>query len=163
MSTTIETPADAPFPPRPDEVITRSLVRDVQLPGGAGVMALITLDNGRDHTRPTTLGIGGLASLNAALDTVTARAAAGEIVAVGVTGKPFYLCAGFDLNVAVAAKSRQESLELIRWGHDVFRKLGGPAWPRPSTERLGAAEIACTAPTGPFCRRCRHRSPGDAA
>jgi hypothetical protein len=39
----------------PGEVVTRAYVRDVELPYGAGTMALITLDNGRDHTRPNTL------------------------------------------------------------------------------------------------------------
>ena len=37
------------------EVITHSRVRDITLPSGK-VLALITLDNGRDHTRPNTLG-----------------------------------------------------------------------------------------------------------
>ena len=45
MSTTTESPVAAP-----DEVVTHAPVRDVVLPGGAGVLALITLDNGRDHT-----------------------------------------------------------------------------------------------------------------
>ena len=40
----------------PGEVVTRALVRDVELPYGAGTMALITLDNGHDHTRPNTFG-----------------------------------------------------------------------------------------------------------
>ena len=40
----------------PGEVVTRALVRDVELPYGAGPMALITLDNGHDHTRPNTFG-----------------------------------------------------------------------------------------------------------
>ena len=40
----------------PEEVVTRALVRDVELPGGVGTMALITLDNGLDHTRPSTFG-----------------------------------------------------------------------------------------------------------
>ena len=31
-------------------------VRDVALPGGAGTLALITLDNGFDHTKPNTFG-----------------------------------------------------------------------------------------------------------
>ncbi len=38
----------------PGEVVTRALVRDVELPYGTGTMALITLDNGSDHTRPNT-------------------------------------------------------------------------------------------------------------
>ena len=43
-----------------DELVTRALSRDVQLPLGAGTMALITLDNGRDHTKPNTFGPRGL-------------------------------------------------------------------------------------------------------
>jgi len=72
-------------------VVTRAIVRDVDLgsvsEGGAGVLALITLDNGHDHTKPNTFGPQGLLSLSAALDAVEARAAAGEIAAAGVTGK----------------------------------------------------------------------------
>ena len=70
----------------PDEVVTRALVRDVDLGAvaggkGAGVMALITLDNSRDHTKPNTFGVRGLLSLNAALDAIEARVAAGEVAA----------------------------------------------------------------------------------
>ena len=43
----------------PDEVVTHALVHDVDLPGGAGRLALVTLDNGRDHTRPSTFGPAG--------------------------------------------------------------------------------------------------------
>src|ERR1700735_4557351 len=86
----------------PGEVVTRAIVRDVDL-GAAGTLALITLDNGHDHTKPSTFGPQGLLSLNAALDAVAARAAAGEIAAVGVTGKPFILAAGADLDGAGAA------------------------------------------------------------
>ena len=39
----------------PDEVITHSFVRDIPISGGK-TLALITLDNGKDHTRPNTLG-----------------------------------------------------------------------------------------------------------
>src|SRR6266487_7133178 len=74
----------------PGEVVTRAIVRDVDL-GTAGLLALITLDNGHDHTKPNTFGVRGLLSLNAALDAISARVAAGEITAVGVTGKPFIL------------------------------------------------------------------------
>ena len=41
-------------------------------PGLAGEFALITIDNGHDHTRPSTFGPGGLASLDAALDEIAA-------------------------------------------------------------------------------------------
>src|SRR5213083_1131592 len=65
----------------PDEVVTRALVRDVELPDGAGTMALITLDNGRDHTRPNTFGPAGLQSLNDAL--IAARDEALTIARLG--------------------------------------------------------------------------------
>jgi 3-hydroxyacyl-CoA dehydrogenase/enoyl-CoA hydratase/carnithine racemase len=105
----------------PDEVVTRALVRDVQLPGGAGTMALITLDNGHDHTRPNTFGPAGLVALRGALDTVAART---DIAAVGVTGKPFIFAAGADLGVAAQIRSRDEALAVGRLGHQVFRRLG---------------------------------------
>ncbi|PFG35534.1 3-hydroxyacyl-CoA dehydrogenase [Flavimobilis soli] len=106
------------------ERVTHSLVRDVRLPGGAGVMALVTLDNGLDHTKPTTLGPQGLAELRSVLETQQARAAAGEIVAVGITGKPYFLAAGADLNAAVRVDDRADALALGRAGHDAFRLLG---------------------------------------
>jgi 3-hydroxyacyl-CoA dehydrogenase/enoyl-CoA hydratase/carnithine racemase len=112
----------------PDEVVTRALVRDVPLPYGAGTMALITLDNGHDHTRPNTFGPAGLLALRDALDSVAARATpeAGDrrIAAVGVTGKPFIFAAGADLGVAALIRARDEALAVGRLGHDVFRRFG---------------------------------------
>ena len=112
----------------PGEVVTRALVRDVELPYGAGAMALITLDNGHDHTRPNTFGPGGLISLREALDSVAARAmpeAGGQrIAAVGVTGKPFIFAVGADLTGAALIGSRDEALAIGRLGHAVFRRLG---------------------------------------
>jgi 3-hydroxyacyl-CoA dehydrogenase/enoyl-CoA hydratase/carnithine racemase len=112
----------------PEEVVTRALVRDVELPDQAGTMALITLDNGRDHTRPNTFGPAGLLALRDALDAVAARATpeAGEqrIVAVGVTGKPFIFAAGADLSGAPLVAARDEALAIARLGHAVFRRFG---------------------------------------
>ncbi len=111
----------------PDEVVTRAIVRDVDLNAavpGAGVLALITLDNGHDHTKPNTFGPRGLLSLNAALDEAAARARAGEIAAVGVTGKPFIFAAGADLDGAGQVRTRDQALAIARGGHAVFRRLG---------------------------------------
>ncbi|MFI6386306.1 3-hydroxyacyl-CoA dehydrogenase NAD-binding domain-containing protein [Nonomuraea sp. NPDC050540] len=104
-----------------DEVVTKALVRDVELPGGAGTMALITLDNGFDHTKPNTFGPGGLTSLGAALDGIAART---DLAAVGVTGKPFIFGVGADLKGAALVRAREEALEIGRLGHEVFRRLG---------------------------------------
>ena len=55
-------------------------MRHLDLPG-AGKFALITLDNGLDHTKPTTFGPQALANLDAAIDQVEQQAAAGSIAA----------------------------------------------------------------------------------
>ncbi|MEV0145683.1 MULTISPECIES: 3-hydroxyacyl-CoA dehydrogenase NAD-binding domain-containing protein [unclassified Nonomuraea] len=104
-----------------DEVVTKALVRDVELPYGAGTMALITLDNGFDHTKPNTFGPHGLFALNGALSEIAAR---GDLAAVGVTGKPFIFAVGADLKGAASVASREEALAIGALGHHVFRRLG---------------------------------------
>ncbi|MCK0115607.1 3-hydroxyacyl-CoA dehydrogenase NAD-binding domain-containing protein [Isoptericola sp. S6320L] len=117
------TETTSPAPQGRTERVTHSLVRDVALPGGAGTLALVTLDNGLDHTKPNTLGPDGLAELTAALTALQQRAAAGEIVAVGVTGKPYFLAAGADLLGVGAVTSREQALELGRSGHAAYELL----------------------------------------
>ncbi|WP_159796361.1 3-hydroxyacyl-CoA dehydrogenase NAD-binding domain-containing protein [Puerhibacterium puerhi] len=107
---------------RPERV-THALVRDVRLPGGAGTMALVTLDNGLDHTKPSTLGPQGLAELAERLREQRARAERGEIAAIGVTGKPYVLAAGADLLGVGAVRTREEALELGRAGHRAYELL----------------------------------------
>ncbi|WP_029253535.1 3-hydroxyacyl-CoA dehydrogenase NAD-binding domain-containing protein [Paraoerskovia marina] len=106
------------------ERVTHSLVRDVALPGGTGTMALITMDNGLDHTKPSTLGPEGMAELTTALEGLKERAAAGEIVAVGVTGKPYFLAAGADLTQVAAVTTHDDARELGRNGHRAYTLLG---------------------------------------
>ncbi|MGV9193063.1 3-hydroxyacyl-CoA dehydrogenase NAD-binding domain-containing protein [Microbacterium sp. MC2] len=105
-----------------DEVVTHSLVRDVRLPSGR-TLALITLDNGRDHTRPNTLGPATLAELGETLDALAARAAAGEIAAVAVTGKQYILAAGADLSDITKVGSKDQARLVAQLGHKVFGKL----------------------------------------
>ena len=137
----------APTLTAPAEVVTQALVRDVDLPGGGGTLALITLDNGRDHTRPTTFGRAGLASLAAALDAVEART---DIVAVGVTGKPFIFLVGADLSTMPGVSDRAAALEIGRRGHALFRRLahlGKPSFAFVNGAALGGGlELAlhCT-------------------
>ena len=70
-----------------DEVVTNALIREVDLAafGTTGKLALITIDNGLDHTRPTTLGPQSMRNINAAID----QARAMNPTAIAVTGKPF--------------------------------------------------------------------------
>ncbi|WGW14020.1 3-hydroxyacyl-CoA dehydrogenase NAD-binding domain-containing protein [Saxibacter everestensis] len=108
----------------PDEVVTHSRVRDIDLPDGAGTLALVTLDNGRDHTRPSSFGPNGLLELMQTLESLQQRAHAGEIAAVGITGKPYFLAAGADLSVLGSTASRADALTLGRLGHTALGLLG---------------------------------------
>jgi len=113
-----------------DEVVTHSLVRDVPLPSG-GVLALVTLDNGRDHTRPNTLGAISLLEFATTMDELKARAGRGEIQGVAVTGKPFILAAGADLSKVADVPSREVGKLLTQLGHHAFGKqthLGVPSF-----------------------------------
>ena len=94
----------------PGEVVTHARVRLIDLPLGAGTMALITLDNDRDHTRPSTFGPAGLASLDAALDQIIATP---DIIAVGVTGKPFIFSVGADLSGISHVRAREQAIEPV--------------------------------------------------
>ena len=105
-----------------DEVVTHSYVRDVPLPSG-GMLALVTLDNGRDHTRPNTLGPEGLIQLARVLDEQKVRAAAGEIRALAITGKPFILAAGADLSKVGDIPSHAAGLQMAQLGHYALGKL----------------------------------------
>ncbi len=108
----------------PDEVVTTSHVRVVELPLGAGKAALITLDNGHDHTKPNTLGPATLLGLERAIDAAYAEPG---IVAVVVTGKPFILAAGADLKGMALVTERAQAVTLGQLGHRVFGKLAdGP-------------------------------------
>jgi 3-hydroxyacyl-CoA dehydrogenase/enoyl-CoA hydratase/carnithine racemase len=116
MTTSIQLPEGAP-----QEVVTHALVRDIDLTpfGHQGTLALITLDNSLDHTRPNTLGPQSLASL----DTAITDAASRKPAAIAVIGKPFIFAAGADLSGLAFLNKREQALAIGKLGHDVFRRF----------------------------------------
>lgn len=116
MTTAITLPEGAP-----DEVITNALVRDIDLApfGFTGNLALITLDNGHDHTRPNTFGPQSLV----ALDSAITEAASRKPAAIAITGKPFIFAAGADLSGLAFLNKREQAVAIGKLGHDVFRRL----------------------------------------
>src|SRR6195952_570934 len=104
-----------------DEVVTDAKVRYVELPGVESPVALITLDNGFDHTKPNTFGPAGLQRLDDALDEIEAHSPA--VAAIAVTGKPFIFAVGADLTGVPSVTSRDLALQIGRLGHRVFRRL----------------------------------------
>lgn len=105
-----------------DEVITHSYVNDVTLASGK-IIALITLDNGKDHTRPSTLGPKTLIELAEKLDLQKERASRNEIQGVAVTGKPYFLAAGADLSHVPQIKERETGRLIGELGHYALGKL----------------------------------------
>ncbi|RDG33245.1 3-hydroxyacyl-CoA dehydrogenase NAD-binding domain-containing protein [Streptomyces corynorhini] len=113
----------------PGEVVSQAHVRHLELPSGAGRFALITLDNGFDHKKPTTFGPQSLANLDAALDQVEREASEGTIVGVGITGKPFIFAVGADLKGVELLKRHEDALAMGKGGHEVFKRIAGLAVP----------------------------------
>jgi len=105
------------------ERVTHALVRDITMPYGAGTMALVTLDNGFDHTKPNTLGPIGMKELHDVLLSQRERAQHGEIQAIAVTGKPYILAAGADLLGIGEVTTREQAKELGRLGHAAYALL----------------------------------------
>ena len=116
MTTSIQLPEGAP-----EEVVTHALIRDIDLTpfGHKGSLALITLDNALDHTRPNTLGPQSLASIDAAITDAASRKPA----AIAVIGKPFIFAAGADLSGLAFLNKREQALAIGKLGHDVFRRF----------------------------------------
>ncbi len=102
-----------------NEVVTKALLRQISLATGEKI-ALITLDNGFDHTKPSSFGPGGLASLAAAID----EAAASDADAIAVTGKPFVFVVGADLTGIPSITEWDAGYAIGKMGHDAFRRLG---------------------------------------
>ncbi|MBD8505276.1 enoyl-CoA hydratase/isomerase family protein [Hoyosella sp. G463] len=102
-----------------DEVVTHAYTKLIDVPGISGKVALVTLDNGFDHTKPSTFGPTGLAELDAALDTAFDASPA----AIAVTGKPFIFAVGADLKGVPTITSRDLAVEMGQLGHKVFKRL----------------------------------------
>src|SRR5581483_5909925 len=115
----------------------------------AGEVAIVTLDNGEDHTKPTVLGRAGLASLHRLLPELEQ----GDFRAIVLTGKPFVFCAGADVDEFPQIRTREQAIEGSRAGHDLFGRLR--ALPYPTVAAIngaclgGGVELAlhCTART----------------
>ncbi|MCS3491492.1 3-hydroxyacyl-CoA dehydrogenase/enoyl-CoA hydratase/carnithine racemase [Arthrobacter sp. JUb119] len=105
-----------------DETVTHTFVKDVALPSGK-TLALLTLDNGLDHKKPTTLGPNGLLELRAALEVQAERAKNGEIDALAITGKPYFLIAGADLSAVTRLSAPDQATAMASLGHYTYELL----------------------------------------
>jgi 3-hydroxyacyl-CoA dehydrogenase/enoyl-CoA hydratase/carnithine racemase len=99
----------------------------------AGPLALVTIDNGADHTKPTVFGRSAFESA----ERVLAQLEDGDWVAMVLTGKPFVFSVGADMTEFPKVSSRQEAIEGSRAGHDAFARIA--ALPFPTVAAINGA------------------------
>ena len=96
-------------------------------------LALVTIDNGEDWTKPTTFGRAALESLERALDEIESQ----EWSALVLTGKPFVFAAGADID-QFPNVTPELAREGSRAGHDLFLRIRNLPFPT-----LAAVNGAC--------------------
>jgi 3-hydroxyacyl-CoA dehydrogenase len=119
----------------------------VETTGGASV-ALVTIDNGEDHTKPTFFGRAALESLERLLTELED----GDWAALVVTGKPFVFAAGADIAEFPNA-TRELAIQGSRAGHELFGRIR--ALPYPT---VAAVNGACLGGGLEFALHCNART-----
>jgi 3-hydroxyacyl-CoA dehydrogenase/enoyl-CoA hydratase/carnithine racemase len=101
----------------------------------AGSVALVTIDNGEDYRKPTTLGRSAFESAVAVLDELER----GDWTAALFTGKPFVFCVGADIDEFAKVGSATDALEGVRAGHGLFGRIR--ALPFPTVAAINGAAL----------------------
>jgi len=101
----------------------------------AGRLALLTVDNGADHTKPTVLDTRAFDSLDRALDEIEGQP---DVKGVLLTGKPFVFVVGADITQFPGATPEFARQAGAR-GHAAFRRLA--ALPVPTVAAINGAAM----------------------
>ena len=98
-----------------------------------GPLALVTIDNGEDYTKPTVFSRGAIESAQR----VVGELESGDWVAMVLTGKPFVFAAGADITEFPKVRDRETAIEGSRAGHDLFGRIR--ALPYPTVAAINGA------------------------
>jgi 3-hydroxyacyl-CoA dehydrogenase/enoyl-CoA hydratase/carnithine racemase len=96
------------------------------------MVALVTIDNGADHTKPTFFGRAALKSLERLLPDLEE----GDWAALVLTGKPLVFAAGADITEFPNA-TREQAIAGSRAGHELFGRIR--ALPYPTVAAINGA------------------------
>jgi 3-hydroxyacyl-CoA dehydrogenase/enoyl-CoA hydratase/carnithine racemase len=99
----------------------------------AGPLALVTIDNGEDYTKPTFFGRAALESAERAVEQLES----GEWAGMVLTGKPFVFAAGADIT-EFPDVTPETAREGSRAGHELFGRIHRLPFPT-----LAAVNCAC--------------------
>jgi 3-hydroxyacyl-CoA dehydrogenase/enoyl-CoA hydratase/carnithine racemase len=100
-----------------------------------GSVALVTIDNGEDYRKPTTLGRSALESAVRVIEELEN----GEWTAAVFTGKPYVFCAGADIDEFTKVSSPDDARDGIRAGHGLFGRI--QALPFPTVAAINGAAL----------------------
>ena len=109
----------------------------------------MTIDNGEDHRKPTTLGLSAFDSAVRVLDELEN----GDWTAAVFTGKPFVFCVGADIDEFASTRTAENPRQGIRAGHELFGRIRSLPFPTVAAVNGaalgGGLELAlhCTART----------------
>jgi 3-hydroxyacyl-CoA dehydrogenase/enoyl-CoA hydratase/carnithine racemase len=115
------------------ETLTEFKLAGVERPELDLPIALVTIDNGADHTRPTVFGRSAFESLGRVLE----RLESDEWAALVVTGKPYFFSAGADLDEFTRRADPELAREGSRTGHELFGRIR--ALPYPTVAAINGA------------------------
>ncbi|HZG35580.1 MAG TPA: 3-hydroxyacyl-CoA dehydrogenase NAD-binding domain-containing protein [Gaiellaceae bacterium] len=110
-----------------------------------GRIALVTIDNGEDHTKPSTFGRAAFESLLGALERLESEEWAGLVL----TGKPFVFAAGADIREFPRATTPELARAGSKAGHDAFARIG--ALPYPTLAAWNGAALGGGVEIGLHC------------
>ena len=115
------------------EPLTEFKLTRVVRPDADGPIALVTIDNGADHTRPNVFGAHAFESLAEVL----AELESDEWTALVITGKPYVFSAGADIDEFASRSSPDAAREGSRTGHELFGRIR--ALPYPTVAAINGA------------------------
>ena len=113
--------------------LTEFKLAEVRRPELERPLALVTIDNGADHTKPTVFGRSAFESL----ERVLGELEDGDWAALVITGKPYFFSAGADLDEFSLGAAAQLAREGSKTGHELFGRIR--ALPYPTVAAINGA------------------------